>query len=686
MIRRWLALWTAVLLVIVAIVQAPIAASSGALPAPSRQATPPVPIFAPKIAPPSVAPTSCTGFVPPPMDLSHLKGDRMPDGVGVQSLLPRFDWRELGVVSPVKNQGNCGSCYSFGAIAAIESKVAIDGGGITDFSENNAKECNWEAQAGWGTGSCGGGNSWMMTHLFSILGTALESCDPYVAADVACSTGCPYQTTVLGWGLVSGGGGGELGLLGASAVPDTSVLKAYLQTYGPLMVSMYAGDSLNRQWENELKGYEGAKTLYYPGTQQPNHAVLLVGWDDGLSHAGGTGGWIVKNSWGTNWGGTCGYGSERGYFKIAYGSASIGSNASFFYALQDYDPSGNIMYYDEAGWNQAVGYDDTTAWGLSKFFPPKDTWVTRIEFWTTDVTTDVDVYIYNGFSGHALSDLLFERHNLSFAEAGYHSVLLDTPLRVTQGNDVIAVVKFTNSEYGLPVAVDIRGATELQRTYISPVGASGTWADLGTGGADAAIRLRTSDSDGATPTPTATLDPSGYNVYLPVLLRNYDPDQLLQNRGFDTGTWTPWDTYGSPELTDQVYRSASYSARLAGRNDVDSDYVVQAVMVPSDASVVTVDFWYRVSGNDASSPEDYMCAEILDSQGATVLVPLFCYELYLVDPQEQWLNFRRVISGTELAPLLGQTVLMSFQGWTNATNPSTIWVDDVSFHVTGAGS
>ena len=686
MIRRWLALWTAVLLVIVAIVQAPIAASSGALPAPSRQATPPVPIFAPKIAPPSVAPTSCTGFVPPPMDLSHLKGDRMPDGVGIQSLLPRFDWRELGVVSPVKNQGNCGSCYSFGAIAAIESKVAIDGGGITDFSENNAKECNWEAQAGWGTGSCGGGNSWMMTHLFSILGTALESCDPYVAADVACSTGCPYQTTVLGWGLVSGGGGGELGLLGASAVPDTSVLRAYLQTYGPLMVSMYAGDSLNRQWENELKGYEGAKTLYYPGTQQPNHAVLLVGWDDSLSHAGGTGGWIVKNSWGTDWGGTCGYGSERGYFKIAYGSASIGSNASFFYALQDYDPSGDIMYYDEAGWNLTAGWGDTTAWGLSKFYPPRDTWVTRIEFWTTDVTTDVDVYIYNGFSGNALSDLLFERQNLSFAEAGYHSVPLDTPLRVTQGNDVIAVVKFTNSEYGLPVAVDIRGATELQRTYISPVGASGTWADLGTGGADAAIRLRTSDSDGATPTPTATLDPSGYNVYLPVLLRNYDPDQLLQNRGFDTGTWTPWDTYGSPELTDQVYRSAGYSARLAGRNDVDSDYVVQAVMVPSDASVVTVDFWYRVSGNDASSPEDYMCAEILDSQGATVLVPLFCYELYLVDPQEQWLNFRRVISGTELAPLLGQTVLMSFQGWTNATNPSTIWVDDVSFHVTGAGS
>ena len=162
-------------------------------------------------------------------------------------------------------------------------------------------------------------------------------------------------------------------------------------------------------------------------------------------------------------------------------------------------------------------------------------------------------------------------------------------------------------------------------------------------------------------------------------------DQLLQNGNFDTGTWTPWQTIGSPELTDEVYLSAPWSARLAGRNDADSDYVYQEVTVPSDATEVTVDFWYRVSSDDASSPEDYMCAEILDSEFTTVLVGVDCFELYYVEPKEQWLNFQRVISGTELAPLLGQTVLMSFQGWTNATNPSTVWVDDVSFKVTAVG-
>jgi len=79
----------------------------------------------------------------------------------------------------------------------------------------------------------------------------------------------------------------------------------------------------------------------------------------------------------------------------------------------------------------------------------------------------------------------------------------------------------------------------------------------------------------STPTPTTTTTPDGIGrkVYLPVVLKNYEPGQLLQNGNFDTGTFTPWQIEGSPELTDQVYHSAPYSARLAGRNDVDGDYV-----------------------------------------------------------------------------------------------------------------
>jgi len=176
--------------------------------------------------------------------------------------------------------------------------------------------------------------------------------------------------------------------------------------------------------------------------------------------------------------------------------------------------------------------------------------------------------------------------------------------------------------------------------------------------------------------------PEGFSVSLPLVLNSYDHSQLLQNGSFDTGDWTPWQIVESPGLDDQVYRSASYSARLAGRNDVDSDYVVQEVTVPANATEVTLDFWYRVSGNDPSPPEDFMCVEILDSTASWVLVPIVSLDLYL-EPQDQWVNLQYVLTGAELAPLLGQTVLVSFQAGTNATNPSTVWVDDVSFKVTG---
>jgi len=441
-------------------------------PEPVRQLAPTVP--PPKPPPPRM------GFVPPPMDLSHLKGDRMPKGIRVAALPNRWDWRDQGAVTSMKNQGACGSYYAFAAIANVESRLLIDGAGSYDFLENNAKECNWYET------SCGGGDYRLLASLFSQKGTVLESCDPYVPSNVDCNDTCPYIKTLLDWRIISG-----------DAVPDTEVLKGYVYaTAGPIYTSMYAGD--NDAWETEFGNYDGSYTLYYAGTEGPNHAVLIVGWDDDLPHAGGTGGWIVKNSWGTEWG-------DSGYFTIAYGSAGIGKYSSFMHDWQDYDSGGDIMYYDEAGWTGMVGYDSTTGWGLCKFFPTSNTYINRMEFWTTDRTTDVDVYIYDNFDGTTLSNLRWSSLNHSFNEAGYHGVEVNPPLAVTSGDDVIVVVKVTNVGYPYPIAVDLEGPHETQRTYTSADGS--TWDDGALDSFDVAIRLRTSGV-AVSPTPTATQTPA----------------------------------------------------------------------------------------------------------------------------------------------------------------------------------
>jgi len=443
------------------------------------------------------------GARPPAMDLSHLDGRSTLEPSAVSALPSTWDWRAQGKVSPVKNQLNCGSCYSFAAIGNIESKLLIDNDGLYDLSENHAKECNWRERSsyqdppGQPWGSCDGGNYHMLVSLFSREGIMLEEHDPYVASDVACSctTGCPHVKTLLDWHIVS-----------ANAIADTAALKQAIYDYGPVYTMMQEKKS-----EGFDTSYDGSYTFDYSGQAgSTNHCVLIVGWSDNLpSLEGGTDpaeGWIVKNSWGDGWG-------DNGYFYATYGTANLGMYTSYIHAWQDYEPNGDVWYYDEDGWTNRYGYqnDATTAWGLARFTPDANTHVTRVEFWTTDVTTDVDVYLYDEFDGSTPTNNLAQVLNQSFPAAGYHSVPLAAPVPVTSGNDVFAVIAVTNQSDGYPIAVDENGPFETGTTYLSHYGTS--WTDLGlTHGADAAIRLRTRPMSPTAPMVSGISPSSGVNT------------------------------------------------------------------------------------------------------------------------------------------------------------------------------
>jgi len=457
------------------------------------------------------------GFVPPAADLSHLTGERMPQ-VSV-SLATSWDWRTTGKVTSIKNQGGCGACYAFAALANLESRLLVQGESSYDFSENSVKECTF------GDPSCGGGNYTDVTSFLSQKGTVLETCDAYVASDVSCNSGCAYQKTLLDWWIISG-----------NSVPPTAVLQSYIQTYGPIYTTLFAGPDAepSNPWRLEFGSYDGSYVLHYPGTETPNHAVLIVGWDDSLAHAGGTGAWIVKNSWGTGWGGTCG-GSEGGYFYIAYGSANIGMYSSLAYNWQAYDSGGDLLYFDEGGWSSPYVWgclSSTEIWALARYTPVQSTSVTRVEFWTDEAAT-VDVFLYDDFDTGttALSGLLHTALSNSFNEAGYHSVEIVPPVPVTPGDDIVAMLKIDNASYGYPLVADSDGPTETQRTYRSCSGADGSWVDTGsTDGVDLGIRLRTSGTGPtATPsaTPTETLTPTPTPTLAPVEFRILPSSQTV---------------------------------------------------------------------------------------------------------------------------------------------------------------
>ena len=413
-----------------------------------------------------------------------------------QAAFPRrFDWREQGIVTRVQDQAGCGDCYAFATLGSLESRIQIDGGGSFDFSENNLKECSYLAansilirQARYG--SCDGGNPWLTTNHLTQFGAVLESCDPHIGADVACTTGCPSVKTLLGYRH-----------LASNTVPSVDALKSALQRYGPLYVSMYAGGGGNA-WEQELVAYDGSYVLRYTGTDRSNHAVLLIGWDDDLAHDGGKGAWKVKNSWGTGWGGTLGVGTEQGYFHLAYGSANLGQYSGAFVEWQDTDPYGVLLYHDEAGMITTQGYGGSKdAWGLVRLVAPCAGIIQSVEFWTIDATADVDLEIYSQFDGRTLEARRWSAMNLSYPEAGYYSRPTTYNPRVQQGEAVFVVMHIRNASMALPLPVDDVGPHAPGQSYMSRTGADGTWTDLHTQGADLGLRLRLI-CDEPVPTPT----------------------------------------------------------------------------------------------------------------------------------------------------------------------------------------
>ena len=195
-----------------------------------------------------------------------------------------FDWREMGGVTAVKDQGNCGSCWDFAATGAFESAIIIADSIEWDLSEQQVLDCNW------GGSSCGGGWVGDAYDVYMYDGAIEEECYPYHARD---GYDCDQDSCVVMVRLESY----------TSVANNVDAIKNALLS-GPVSSCFMVYNDFD--WD----------CYYHPYQGQINHAVVIVGWDDDM--CSGQGGWIVKNSWGAGWG-------DDGYFYIPYGSCGIGN-------------------------------------------------------------------------------------------------------------------------------------------------------------------------------------------------------------------------------------------------------------------------------------------------------------------------------------------------------------------------
>jgi len=232
-----------------------------------------------------------------------------------------WDWRNIDgkdYTSPIRDQGNCGSCYAFGPISALETIYNIQNNDPDldiDLSEQFLVSCSYGFPY-MNKGCCGGTLGFTIAFLI-IEGVPLESCFPYQAVDskgrdgsdcpygspsnepVKCSDRCSeWRNQVI-----------KIETEGFQAIDDVNSIKIAVSTYGPVIAYLEVYE--------DFRDYSGGVYKYQTGEFLGGHCVSIVGYDDTQ------GCWICKNSWGAEWG-------ENGFFKIAYGECKIEDLCCYF--------------------------------------------------------------------------------------------------------------------------------------------------------------------------------------------------------------------------------------------------------------------------------------------------------------------------------------------------------------------
>ncbi|MGE5531467.1 MAG: lectin like domain-containing protein, partial [Bacteroidota bacterium] len=267
-----------------------------------------------------------------------------------QRFAASYDLRAVpGKLSPIRNQGPAGTCWSFACFGSMES--CLRPGEPQDFSENNLKN-----KSGFDFGWNGGGNVSMSTaYLARWAGPLLEIQDPYD----------PYTGTSSPTGIGPSKHAQDVIFLPTRAIgnaADNDAIKSALLAYGGIAVSYRHQDAC----------YDATHCSYYDPAataETVNHEVTIVGWDDNYpasnfaASAGnppGSGAFIVRNSWGTDWG-------ESGYYYVSYYDGAFGrGDLAVFTSPQPTDNYLGQAGYDPLGWVNSIN----TPWAENVFPAP----------------------------------------------------------------------------------------------------------------------------------------------------------------------------------------------------------------------------------------------------------------------------------------------------------------------------
>jgi C1A family cysteine protease len=394
------------------------------------------------------------GLIPSIHDLSYLRFRKVVKAAFMPS---SYDLRQLNKLTPIRNQGSCGSCWAFATYGSLESFLMPVQ--PRDFSEEHLIDNH-----GFDFGPCDGGDLDMATaYLARWAGPVDEQDDPYLHGQIQSVK--HVQEVIM--------------IPPRTEANDNDLIKQAVMNYGAVYATMY--------WDSSCYN-PTYKSYYNSGNPVGGHAVAIVGWDDNFDASKfrtappGNGAFIVRNSWGASWG-------EKGYFYVSYYDAYLGREE--FNGIIKAEYSGNYLInyqYDPLGWVTSFGYPGSntpdTAWMANIFQATSNLPLRAVSFYTASTLNNYVIYIYKDpASGQPCSGNLSATKSGIITSPGYFTIVLDNPVTLTPGEYFSVVLKLQTVGYNYPIpaegAVSGYSSQAVSNPGMSFISSDGNnWTDL----------------------------------------------------------------------------------------------------------------------------------------------------------------------------------------------------------------